>query len=107
MGTDVSGRQIDLLLLAVLESGPAHGYAVIAALRARSDGVLDFAEGTIYPALHRLEAARQVASTRESVAGRQRRVYAITRSGRAALAQMRDDWERTVRSVGAVLAVAQ
>src|ERR1700743_2422085 len=46
---------LDLLLLSVLAAGPAHGYAVITALRARSDGTSDLPEGTVYPALHRLE----------------------------------------------------
>ena len=48
---------LDLLLLSVLSSGPAHGYAIISALRDRSGGTFDLPEGTIYPALHRLEDA--------------------------------------------------
>ena len=54
---------LDLLLLSVLSAGPAHGYAIIAALRDRSDGTFDLPEGTIYPALHRLEDARLLASS--------------------------------------------
>ena len=46
---------LDLLLLSVLSNGPAHGYAIIDALRARSEGMFDLPEGTVYPALHRLE----------------------------------------------------
>lgn len=48
---DVLTGQVDLLLLAVLEDGPAHGYALVEAIRERSSGVFDLAEGTIYPAL--------------------------------------------------------
>ena len=51
------------LLLSVLSSGPAHGYAIISALRDRSGGTFDLPEGTIYPALHRLEDAGLLAST--------------------------------------------
>ena len=53
---------VDLLLLAVLEREPAHGYRIVEALRARSDGVFDLAEGTVYPSLYRLE--RQGCSSR-------------------------------------------
>jgi hypothetical protein len=48
---------LDLLLLSVLAAGPAHGYAIISALRSRSAGTFDLPEGTVYPALHRLEDA--------------------------------------------------
>lgn len=107
MRVDLGNGQVDLLLLAVLEAGPAHGYAVIAALKERTDGVFDLPEGTVYPALHRLEAAGLIASSREAVSGRQRRVYTVTRAGRAALRLKRKDWDRTVHHVRAVLAVAQ
>jgi DNA-binding PadR family transcriptional regulator len=106
MAIELGNGQVDLLLLAVLESSPAHGYAVIAALKGRSDGAFDLAEGTVYPALHRLEMAGRIASSRQTVNGRQRRVYSLTRSGRTALRRGRQDWERTVGQVRAVLAVA-
>ena len=54
---------LDLLLLSVLSSGPAHGYAIISALRDRSGGTFDLPEGTIYPALHRLEDSGLLVST--------------------------------------------
>jgi PadR family transcriptional regulator len=53
---------LDLLLLTILTDGPAHGYAIIAELRRRSDDVFDLPEGTIYPALHRMERAGLLAS---------------------------------------------
>ena len=103
----LSNSHVELLLLAVLDSGAAHGYAVISAVKQRSDGAFDLPEGTVYPALHRLEASGLVASRRETVGGRQRRVYSLTRNGRTALRQGREDWELTVGRVRAVLAVAQ
>src|SRR5581483_10362614 len=66
-------NNLDLLLMGVLRSGPAHGYAIISALRERSAGDFEFAEGTIYPALHRLEQAGLVESSLKSVQGRRRR----------------------------------
>jgi DNA-binding PadR family transcriptional regulator len=83
---------LDALLLAVLERGPLHGYAVIEALRARSDGSLDLPTGTIYPALRRLERAGYVASSWSTVNGRERRTYELTDAGRRALAGERAGW---------------
>lgn len=56
MGSNQLTGNLDLLLLAVLTEGEAHGYAVIARVRERSGGEFDLAEGTVYPALHKLEA---------------------------------------------------
>ena len=71
---------LDALVLAALRE-PAHGYAVIEALRGRSDGAFDLAEGTVYPVLHRLEAEGLLASEWSTAAGRRRRVYRLTRKG--------------------------
>ena len=94
---------LDLLVLTVLAAGPAHGYAVIAGLRTRSGGTLDLPEGTVYPALYRLEAAGLLSSTLSQADGRKRRVYALTGQGEAALATERAEWSRFVGSVQAVL----
>jgi DNA-binding PadR family transcriptional regulator len=72
---------LDALLLAVLEQGALHGYAIIEALRARSGGTLDLPTGTIYPALRRLERAGYVASAWSTVNGRERRTYELTEAG--------------------------
>ena len=60
MRTDAVKGYLDLLLLSELGRGPGHGYALIERLRERSGGTFDFPEGTIYPALHRLEHGRAV-----------------------------------------------
>ena len=73
---------MDLLLLSVLADGPAHGYAVIADLRERSGEELTLPEGTVYPALHRLEAAGLLRSYWAEQAGRRRRLYELTARGR-------------------------
>lgn len=87
----VRGR-LDTLILAVLEEGPRHGYAVIEAMQTASGGALDLPTGTVYPALRRLEAAAWLSGSWSTVGGRRRRTYRLTRAGRAALAAQRDDW---------------
>lgn len=95
---------LDALILAVLGERPLHGYAVIEELRRRSEGAFDLAEGTLYPVLHRLEADGLLASTWSDASGRRRRVYRLTRRGRAVLARRRQEWAGFVVAVDAVLA---
>ncbi|HWW53130.1 MAG TPA: helix-turn-helix transcriptional regulator [Acidimicrobiales bacterium] len=94
---------LELLLLAVLEGRPAHGYAIIATLREQSEGAFDLPEGTVYPALHRLERAGQLRSAWADLGGRRRRVYQISGAGAAALAHRREEWSRFASGVDAVL----
>ncbi len=92
-----------MLLLAALASGPAHGYALSADLRRRSDGLLAIVEGSLYPALHRLEAAGLVASSTETADGRRRRRYELTADGKTALDEETRSWELFKRCVDSVL----
>jgi PadR family transcriptional regulator len=92
MKTEALKGHLDGLLLAVLASGPLHGYAIIAELQQRSDGALALPEGTIYPALHRLERAGLVRSEWSKDAPRRRRVYELTERGRGAVARERSEW---------------
>jgi DNA-binding PadR family transcriptional regulator len=94
---------LDMLLLAVLVGTPRHGYAVIEALRSRSDGTFDLPEGSVYPALHRLEDAGLVESRWAEVDGRRRRVYRLTGAGATALAERRQAWTQFATGVEAVL----
>ena len=80
---------LDALLLAVLEDGPRHGYAVIEALRQATGGRLDLPTGTIYPALRRLERAGLITGSWSVVAGRRRRDYRLTAGRRRALSGKR------------------
>src|SRR2546425_12523382 len=99
LGMDLRGH-LDLLLLGTLrQTGPAHGYALICALRERSAGVFDLPEGTVYPALHRLERDGLVSSEWDTSAPRRRRVYSLTPDGAAALAAKRREW-RGLRAGG-------
>ena len=94
---------LDAMLLAALEGGPRHGYAVIEALRAGTGGRLDLPTGTIYPALRRLENAGLIAGSWSVVAGRWRRYYRLTPAGQRALAGRRADWRDFAATVSAVL----
>jgi DNA-binding PadR family transcriptional regulator len=102
-GTPVKNN-VDLLVMGVLRHGPAHGYAIIAALRDRSEGKFDLAEGTIYPALHRLEQAGWIESSVEMAQGRRRRTYALTARGRKEFTAQRRDWQGFVATMQAVIA---
>jgi PadR family transcriptional regulator PadR len=103
MKADALRGHLDALLLAVLDDGPRHGYAIIEALQARSGGALNLPTGTVYPALRRLERAGYVESTWSTVAGRERRTYQLTPAGRRTLAAERSTWEQFTSTIGAFL----
>jgi DNA-binding PadR family transcriptional regulator len=97
---------LDSLLLSVLNAGPAHGYEVVSELRRRSAGEFDLPEGTVYPALYRLEAQGLLASDWDTGSGRRRRTYRITAAGRAALRDATAEWRRFAAGVDALLGSA-
>jgi PadR family transcriptional regulator PadR len=94
---------LDGLLLALLEQRPCHGYDVVTVLREQSNGAFDLPEGTIYPALHRLERSGLIKGQWERGETRRRRVYHVTADGRRALAERRADWKVFSRGVGLVM----
>ena len=103
MGSEAIKGHLDSLILAVIAEGPLHGYAIIEELKRRSGGVFDLPEGTIYPALHRLEHAGLLDSEWNTETGRKRRVYRLTRSGGAKLGLDRVEWQRFAQGIAAVL----
>lgn len=98
---------LDLVLLGMLAERPDHGYAVISALRERSGGVIDLQEGSVYPALHRLEDQGLLASDWEPVGGRRRRIYHLTAQGTEALAGERGEWERLADAIDSIVRPAR
>ncbi|MGH3427482.1 MAG: PadR family transcriptional regulator [Mycobacteriales bacterium] len=106
MGREALKGHLDMLLLALLRTEPGHGYAVIQRLAEASDGAFDLPEGTIYPALYRLERAGFLRSRETAFEGRRRRVYEITPSGTRALAAQVDDWRAFSVSIGRTLEAA-
>src|SRR5829696_6417049 len=94
---------LDVLLLAALEDGPRHGYAVKEALREGSGGRFDLPTGTVYPALHRLEAAGLISGTWSHHDGRRRRTYQLTEAGQRRLAGERVNWRQFAAAVTTLL----
>jgi DNA-binding PadR family transcriptional regulator len=103
MRAEVLKGHLDGLLLATLEAGPLHGYAVMEAVRAGSGGRVDLPTGTVYPALHRLERAGLIQSRWATEGGRRRRSYALTAAGRRALAGERSSWQEFSTTMSALL----
>jgi DNA-binding PadR family transcriptional regulator len=96
---------LDLLLLAILSEGPAHGYAVIESLRDRSSGTFDLPEGTIYPALHRLESQGLLHSHWLEDAARRKRIYQLTPKGQQAFAKHQEEWKKFSKAVNATVGI--
>jgi DNA-binding PadR family transcriptional regulator len=99
---ELKGR-FSALLLAALEGGPRHGYAVIEALRQDSGRRPALPTGTIYPALRRLEQAGPIAGSWLVVAGRQRRCCGLTAAGLQTLTGWRAAWQGFAATISAVL----
>jgi DNA-binding PadR family transcriptional regulator len=97
---------LDLLLMSVLAAQPGHGYEVISRLRDRSGGAFELPEGTVYPALHRLEEAGLLTSGWQVVSGRRRRIYRLTAAGERALADQARQWREFSGSMTRVLGFA-
>jgi transcriptional regulator len=95
---------LELLILKTLELGPNHGFGISAHVKLASEGLLKIEEGSLYPALHRMERDKLISgswSTTES--GRKAKLYTITPSGRRHLGDIRDNWKTVARGVKKVL----
>ena len=104
-GTGVNAQfQLRMVILAVLERQPEHGYTIAQAIKARSDEVLLAREGTLYSVLHALEADGQIESAEHEVSGRVRREYRLTEMGMQESGRLSGDWKRQQGAVNAVLA---
>jgi PadR family transcriptional regulator, regulatory protein PadR len=91
------------LILEALVREPSHGYRIAQTIKERSEGVLDFREGTLYPALHKLENEGMIESFDGVEKGRTRRYYRITEAGRGMLARDRAEWQAHSRAVTMIL----
>jgi PadR family transcriptional regulator len=96
---------LDLLVLHTLRRGPLHGYAIAQTIHLLSDAVLTVEEGSLYPALHRLELDGAIeASWGVSDNNRRAKYYAITRRGRRLIDEQEETWSRLSSAVDRVLA---
>ncbi|MDQ2851201.1 MAG: helix-turn-helix transcriptional regulator [Actinomycetota bacterium] len=103
MKSDLLRGHLDRLLLAVLVEKPGHGYALSQRLEERSGGTFCVPEGSLYPALQRLERAALVVSTWHVVEGRRRREYRLTSAGRNAVSESAKEWQLFSGSVDRVM----
>ena len=94
------------LILEALAHESNHGYRIAQQIKERSEGVLDFKEGTLYPALHKLESDGLVESYEGVEKGRARRYYRITKAGRTTLHKDRAEWRQLSRAVSTLLGEA-
>jgi transcriptional regulator len=97
---------LPLLILHHLNPGPKHGYQIAREIREKSEGILDFTEGTLYPTLHRLENEGWVTSFRQRENGRMRRYYRLTDRGHKGLASERKEWRQFADAVNHILGEA-
>lgn len=101
---DLLQGTLDLLVLKVLAQGSQHGYGIAQKILLKSRNTLDVQQGSLYPALHRLEKKKLVASEwRESEAGRMARFYSLTKTGKEQLALEEEQWTQYTAAIGWVL----
>src|SRR6266849_8595392 len=105
--SDLPQGTLDLLMLRVIALGPVHGYAIAQRLEQVSRGVVQVPEGSLYPALHRLENRRLLgADWKETETGREAKFYRLTRKGLKQLKTETADWQRLVDAIGLILGMA-
>jgi len=105
---DLLQGTLDLLILQVVALGPLHGYAIAQRLNQISREALQINQGSLYPALHRLETRGWLRGEwRRTETGRDARFYVLTRAGRRRLAVERDEWERLSQAIALVLQTAR
>ena len=98
--SDLPQGTLDLLILKVVALGPVHGYAIARRLQQISRETVQVNQGSLYPALHRLEQKRWLkAEWRQSETGREAKFYALTRAGHKQLAREKASWDRLTAAV--------
>src|SRR5271163_4466060 len=106
--SDIPQGTLDLLILKVATLGPIHGYAIAQRLQQISRDVLQVQQGSLYPALHRLEnKGFLTADWRESDTGREAKFYRLTAKGRKQLGSETANWSRLAEAVGLVLDISE
>ena len=105
---DLPQGTLDLLILKVVALGPLHGYAIAQRLHQISREVVQVQQGTLYPALHRLENRGLLAAEwRPSDTGRDAKFYRLTRKGRASMDAEAASWRRLTQAIGLILKTAE
>jgi len=106
--SDLLQGTLDMLILKVVALGPIHGYAIAQRLQQMSREVLQVQQGSLYPALHRLEKRRWLrAEWSATQTGREARFYTLTPLGRKQLGEQRANWDRLSTAISGVLSTAE
>lgn len=106
--SDLPQGTLDLLILKVVGLGPVHGYAIAQRLQQVSRDVVQVPQGSLYPALHRLENRGFLAADwQETETGREAKFYRLTRKGRTQLETEAASWQRLTQAVGLILEMAE
>jgi PadR family transcriptional regulator len=106
--SDLLQGTLDMLILKVVALGPTHGYAIAQRLQQMSQEVLQVQQGSLYPALHRLEKRGWLkAEWAASDTGREARFYSLTRLGRKQLEEQRENWDRLSAAISGILRTAE
>jgi PadR family transcriptional regulator, regulatory protein PadR len=106
--SDLLQGTLDVLILKIVALGPVHGYAIAQRLQQMSGAVLQVQQGSLYPALHRLEKRRWLrAEWAASETGREARYYTLTKLGRQQLEEQRANWDRLSAAISGVLNTAE
>ena len=106
--SDLLQGTLDLLILQIVALGPVHGYAVAQRLQQVSRDILQVQQGSLYPALHRLEERGWLkAAWRNTETGREAKFYQLTKAGHKQLERERSDWQRLAKAVALVLKTAE
>jgi PadR family transcriptional regulator len=106
--SDLPQGTLDLLILKVVALGPVHGYAIARRLQQVSRDVVQVPQGSLYPALHRLEFKGLLASDwKETGTGREAKFYRLTKKGRSQLERETASWERLTQAIGLILRISE
>ena len=103
MDTRLLTGTVDLLLLEVLSDGPSYGYEIVQMVTGRSNGYFELKEGSLYPALHRLERQQLLKASWKEAEGRRRKYYRLTAKGRKGLVARKAEWLDFTAGVNGVL----
>jgi transcriptional regulator len=106
--SDLLQGTLDMLILKVVALGPIHGYAIAQRLQQMSSSVLQVQQGSLYPALHRLEKRGWLKAVWAATdTGREARFYTLTRLGRRQLEEQRASWDRLSAAISGILSTAE
>jgi transcriptional regulator len=106
MDTRLLTGMVETLILEIVSGGPSYGYEICQTAQQRSRGLFELKEGSLYPALHRLERQKLLSSRWEQADNRRRKYYRLTAAGQKALVARRREWQQFSTGVNDILGAA-